>query len=41
MKRVVITGIGFATALLGLAICMPLLGYATWHAYRAVLRPPG
>lgn len=30
---VVLTAIGFATALLGLAIVIPLLGYATWHAY--------
>jgi uncharacterized membrane protein len=30
---VVLTVIGFATALLGLAIIIPLLGYATWHAY--------
>lgn len=29
-----LTGIGFATALLGLAVVIPLLGYATWHAYR-------
>ena len=26
--------IGFATALIGLAITVPLLGHATWHAYR-------
>lgn len=26
--------IGFATALLGLAVTMPLIGHATWHAYR-------
>jgi uncharacterized membrane protein len=25
--------IGFATAFLGFAILMPLLGYATWHGY--------
>jgi len=31
---VVLTGIGFATALLGLAITIPVLGHATWHAYR-------
>ncbi len=30
---VALTAIGFATALLGLAIIIPLLGYATWHAY--------
>jgi uncharacterized membrane protein len=27
-------GIGFATALLGLAFTLPVLGYATWHSYR-------
>jgi uncharacterized membrane protein len=37
--------IGFATALLGLAITMPLIGHATWHAYRETIDasdwPPG
>jgi uncharacterized membrane protein len=27
-------GLGFATALLGLAVVLPLIGHATWHAYR-------
>ncbi len=27
-------GIGFATAFVGLAITLPILGYATWHSYR-------
>jgi uncharacterized membrane protein len=26
--------IGFATALVGLAVTVPVLGHATWHAYR-------
>ena len=30
---VALTAIGFATALIGLAVIIPLLGYATWHAY--------
>ena len=30
----VLTAIGFATFLLGLVIILPLLGHATWHAYR-------
>jgi len=30
---VLLTGIGFATAGLGLIVTIPLLGYATWHAY--------
>ncbi len=32
-----LTAIGFATALLGLAVVIPLLGYATWHAYRETI----
>ncbi len=32
-----LTAIGFATALLGLAIVIPLLGYATWHGYRETI----
>ena len=34
---VVLTAIGFATALLGLGILMPWLAYATWHGYRETL----
>ena len=30
----VLTAIGFASFLLGLALVLPLLGHATWHAYR-------
>ena len=26
--------IGFATAYIGLAVLLPVLGYATWHGYR-------
>jgi uncharacterized membrane protein len=29
--------IGFATAMLGLAITMPVIGYATWHGYRETI----
>ena len=29
--------IGFATALIGLAVTMPLIGHATWHAYRETI----
>lgn len=32
--------LGFATALLGMAVVLPLLGHATWHAYRETVRPP-
>ncbi len=31
---VVLIAIGFATLLLGLIVIFPLLGHATWHAYR-------
>jgi uncharacterized membrane protein len=34
---VLLTAVGFATALLGLAITIPLLGYATWHGYRETI----
>ena len=34
---VVLTGIGFATAFVGLVVLFPLLGHATWHAYRDVV----
>lgn len=34
----VLTAIGFATFLLGLVIVLPLLGHATWHAYRDLIR---
>lgn len=30
----VLTVIGFATALIGFVLIVPVLGYATWHAYR-------
>ena len=32
-----LTAIGFATFLLGLAIILPWLGHATWHAYRDLI----
>lgn len=34
---VLLTAVGFATAFLGLALVMPWLAYATWHAYRDTL----
>jgi len=30
---------GMATFFVGLAVTLPLAGYASWHAYRAVIRP--
>jgi len=32
-----LTLVGFATALLGLVVVVPLLGHASWHAYRALV----
>jgi uncharacterized membrane protein len=34
---VVVTAVGFATALLGLGLVMPWLAYAAWHGYRETL----
>ena len=31
--------IGFATAFIGLAVILPVLGYATWHSYRDCIDP--
>ncbi len=31
---VLLTALGFVTLLLGMVVVAPLLGYATWHAYR-------
>jgi uncharacterized membrane protein len=33
-----LTAIGFATFLFGLVIVLPVLGHATWHAYRDLIR---
>lgn len=38
---VVFTAAGLLTAYVGLAVTLPLIGHASWHAYRAVVRPPG
>ena len=34
---VLLTAAGFATALVGLAVVIPVLGYATWHGYRETI----
>jgi uncharacterized membrane protein len=34
---VAVTAIGFITLLVGMVIVAPLLGYATWHAYRDLI----
>jgi uncharacterized membrane protein len=33
------TLIGFMTFHLGLAVLMPVVGHATWHAYRDLIEP--
>lgn len=35
---VCITAVGFATLLIGMIVLIPLLGHATWHAYRDLVR---
>ena len=35
---VLIVGFGLATLTIGLIVTFPLIGHATWHAYRAVIR---
>jgi len=34
-----LTLLGFATLLLGFVVLMPLLGHASWHAYRDLIAP--
>jgi uncharacterized membrane protein len=34
---VLITAVGIATAFIGLAVALPVLAYATWHAYRDLI----
>jgi uncharacterized membrane protein len=34
---VLLIGIGFATFFLGLVIAVPIVGHATWHAYKALV----
>jgi uncharacterized membrane protein len=36
---VVLTAIGFLTAYLGLVVLLPIVGHATWHAYRELVEP--
>ena len=36
---VAFTGLGFETAYIGLAVTAPLIGHATWHAYRDLVHP--
>ena len=34
---VVLTGVGFAAFYVGLLVVLPVIGHATWHAYREVV----
>ena len=36
---VLMVAIGIATAFIGLIVTMPVVGHATWHAYRALIAP--
>jgi uncharacterized membrane protein len=36
---VLLTAVGFATAYFGLVVTVPLMGHATWHAYRELVGP--
>lgn len=36
---VLFTAAGLLTAGIGLAVTLPLIGHASWHAYRALIRP--
>ena len=38
MLITVLTAVGFATLHLGLVLILPLIGHATWHAYREVVQ---
>jgi uncharacterized membrane protein len=35
---VLLTVLGFATLFFGLIVLMPLLGHASWHAYRDLIK---
>ena len=35
---VALVAIGFATMMVGMVVLLPLLGHATWHAYRDMIR---
>jgi uncharacterized membrane protein len=32
-----LTAVGIATALIGFVFIVPVIGYATWHAYRETI----
>jgi uncharacterized membrane protein len=37
---VAVTSVGLVCAFVGLAVTMPLIGHASWHAYRTIVREP-
>ena len=37
---VVVIAAGFALLFVGLVVAAPVIGHATWHAYRALVEPP-
>ncbi|MDR9435378.1 MAG: DUF2189 domain-containing protein [Thiohalophilus sp.] len=37
MLVLALTAVGFATALIGFVLIVPVLGYSTWHAYRETI----
>jgi uncharacterized membrane protein len=38
MSIVALTAVGIATAFVGFAVIFPVLGYATWHSYRDLVK---
>lgn len=38
MSIVALTAVGIATVFVGFAVIFPVLGYATWHSYRALVK---
>jgi uncharacterized membrane protein len=36
---VVVIAAGFARLFVGLVVAAPVIGHATWHAYRALVEP--
>ena len=41
MLIVIIVGLGLMTFYIGLLFALPLVGHATWHAYRALVPSAG
>ncbi len=41
MMIVVITGVGLIAGYIGLILTLPLIGHASWHAYRGLIKRKG